>query len=312
MSWIKIRTNLATDPAISSIALRLKMPPRHVLGSLVAIWSWADALTADGFVSHASPSLIDELAGKKGFATAMQAVDWITLNDNGITFPRWDRHNGSSAKARSGEAERKQLQRSAQNATRHPAPHGQSSGHMSAECPDICPEPVRTIVATREEEIREEKKNTPKAPRKRGAGEAVDPASQPEGIRDRMLAVNPLMHRLPTTRWSAKEFTAFTAQGLADCPQPDFDAMLAPLVAFYCAEQIPDPKDKNDLLNYRRGDLGTLLNNWAGEIDKANRWLTSLKISASATLPPGFDANAPHAHTGGVPCALPAVPPAAT
>ena len=312
MSWIKIRTNLATDPAISSIALRLKMPPRHVLGSLVAIWSWADALTADGFVAHAAPSLIDELAGKKGFAAAMQAVDWITLSDNGITFPRWDRHNGSSAKARSGEAERKQLQRSAQNSSRHPAPHGQSSGQPYAKCPDICPKPVRTIVATRGEEIREDKNKTPKAPRKRGAGEAVDPASQPEAIRDRMLAVNRLVRRLDSTRWSAKEFAAFTTQGLTDCPPEDFEAMRAPLVAFYCAEFAPDPRDKNDLLNYRRSDLGTLLNNWAGEIDKANRWLTSLKSSASATLPPGFDANSPNAHTGGVPCALPPATPAAT
>lgn len=312
MSWIKIRTNLATDPAISSIALRLKMSPRHVLGSLVAIWSWADALTADGFVAHASSGLIDELAGKKGFAAAMQAVDWITLSDNGITFPRWDRHNGSSAKARSGEAERKQLQRSAQNASRHPSPPAQSSGQPSAECPDNCPAPVRTIVATREEERREDKKNTPKAPRKRGAGDAVDPASQPELIRDRMLAINPLMKRLSTTRWSAKEFASFTAQGLADCPPADFEAMLTPLLSFYCAVQIPDPRDKNDLLNYRRGDLGTLLNNWAGEIDKANRWRANVKLAATAAAPADFDPDAPHAHTGGIPCALPPESPSAT
>lgn len=111
MSWIKIRTNLATDPAVSRMALILKTPARQVVGCLVAVWCWADELTADGYIEHASLEQIDEIAGKKGFASAMVTVGWLASNDAGVVLPKWDRHNGQSAKARAGEAERKRLQR---------------------------------------------------------------------------------------------------------------------------------------------------------------------------------------------------------
>jgi hypothetical protein len=133
------------------------------------------------------------------------------------------------------------------------------------------------------EGIGKEGDRTPKAPRKRGAAESIDPSSQPALVRDRMLAVGRLMRRLPSTRWSAKEFDAFTAQGLADCPADDFTAMITPLTSFYCSVVPPNPADKNDLLNYRRSDLGTLLNHWAGEIDKATRWRANVNAVAHAS-----------------------------
>jgi hypothetical protein len=169
--------------------------------------------------------------------------------------------------------------------------------------------PDSLITPVMDRKGREGKGITPKAPRKRGAVDAVDPSAQPEPIRERMLAVNRLVRRLPSTRWSSKEFDAFTAQGLPDCPQADFDAMIEPLVAFYCYPFKPDSKDKNDLLNYRRSDLGTLLNHWAGEIDKANRWAAT---TAGGSTPradvTGFDPTLPNAHTGGIPCAMPPEP----
>ncbi len=111
MSWIKIRTNLATDPAVAAIGMRLKMHPRQVVGCLVALWCWADPLTADGWVPHATAKLVDDVAGKRGFADAMALVEWLGIEAGGVRFPRWDRHNGQSAKARAGEAERKRMQR---------------------------------------------------------------------------------------------------------------------------------------------------------------------------------------------------------
>lgn len=101
-------------------------------------------------------------------------------------------------------------------------------------------------------------------PRKGKAG-AVLPAEQPEPLRSRMLAVAALKHREPSTAWGANEVDAFRAQGLDRLSDADFTAQLAPLQAYYGAA-IPREND------FRRRELLTLLNHWAGELDKAKAW----------------------------------------
>lgn len=142
--WIKIRVNLPADPAVDHIATATRLHPARVVGSLVAIWTWADALTADGFVRLAGPSRIDTIAGKKGFAEAMQAAGWLTIETDGIRFPGWGRHNGQSAKARAGEAERKRQQRLAgQTSGKDRTPRAEMSGQMSGQNPDEVPDQRR-------------------------------------------------------------------------------------------------------------------------------------------------------------------------
>lgn len=150
MSWIKIQTTLIDDPAVSAIAARLRMTEAHVVGCLVAVWSWADNLTVDGFVLHATPAQVDRKAGKKGFAEAMEDVGWLGHDPLAVWFPKWDRHNGDSAKARAGEAESKRMSR--QGKLRacglvDVAPSGQGSkkmsGQMSGQNRDECPDQIR-------------------------------------------------------------------------------------------------------------------------------------------------------------------------
>lgn len=154
MSWIKVQTTLATDPAVASIGARLRLADVHVVGCLVAVWSWADSLTADGFVQHATAAQIDRLAGKKGFADAMSAVGWLRLDPAGVVFPKWDRHNGASGKARAGEAESKRLSRAGIRRTMGPVSMSES-GQMSGQKTDN--------VLTRGEERREEYRIPPAA-----------------------------------------------------------------------------------------------------------------------------------------------------
>ncbi|RRK02379.1 hypothetical protein Ga0100230_004285 [Opitutaceae bacterium TAV3] len=148
---------MATDPAVAAIGIRVKMHPRQVVGCLVAVWCWADPLTADGFVPHATASLVDSIAGKKGFAAAMADVDWLSIESVGIRFPKWDRHNSESAKARAGESERKRIQRSIQNVSGE-------AGQKNKPCPEKCPDKSRTFVSTRGEERREENTIPPSIP----------------------------------------------------------------------------------------------------------------------------------------------------
>lgn len=115
--WIKMRKELATDPAVSQIAAQCRLHALHVTGALYVVWCWADSNTTDGFVRGATAALVDRIAGRKGFAAAMAAAGWLFLDATdvagavGVRFPNWERHNSSSAKARAGEAERKRVER---------------------------------------------------------------------------------------------------------------------------------------------------------------------------------------------------------
>lgn len=115
--WIKMRKELATDPAVAQIAAQCRLHALHVTGALYVVWCWADSNTSDGFVRGATAALVDRIAGRKGFAAAMAAVGWLFLDEidaagaAGVRFPKWERHNSSSAKARAGEAERKRVER---------------------------------------------------------------------------------------------------------------------------------------------------------------------------------------------------------
>lgn len=190
MSWIKIRTNLATDPSVSAIALRTKLHPRQVVGCLVAVWCWADPLTENGTIDHASASLIDDIAGKKGFADAMASVSWLSIENERVTFPRWDRHHSQSAKARAGETERKRIARESGMSVRKMS--GQTSGQSAEQIPD----------QRRGEEIREDKNTTPPTPA------AVAPEEKKPRARNELLDALATVGggspgEIPPSRWSA-------------------------------------------------------------------------------------------------------------
>jgi hypothetical protein len=110
--WIKMRTNLADDPAVIGIAALLKLERPSVVGRLHALWGWADQHSEDGFLEYVTPEIVDEKAGKRGFAEAMASVHWIEIEHGGVRFPHFDRHNGASAKKRALATERQRDNRS--------------------------------------------------------------------------------------------------------------------------------------------------------------------------------------------------------
>lgn len=119
--WIKMRCNLAEDPAVLGIASAVKLDRYSVTGRLHAVWSWADANTTDGWIPHATPGFLDEKAGRKGFAAAMAAVKpepWLIVKPDGLLLPRFDKHNGSSAKSRAQAADRQREKRARDTVTK--------------------------------------------------------------------------------------------------------------------------------------------------------------------------------------------------
>jgi len=108
--WIKMRVDLADDPAVVSMASVLDMPEDEVVGKLHRLWAWADRHTTDGTAPGITSKWVDRYICS-GFSAAMLAVGWISFPDNGVAFPNFDRHNGESAKRRGEAAIRQRLSR---------------------------------------------------------------------------------------------------------------------------------------------------------------------------------------------------------
>ena len=98
--WIKMRIDLADDPAVIRIRRATGIDADGVVGKLHRLWSWADAHTTDGFTDGLDAEWVDEFVGCHGFAEAMTAAGWLASEEGGIRFANFDRHNGKPAKAR--------------------------------------------------------------------------------------------------------------------------------------------------------------------------------------------------------------------
>jgi hypothetical protein len=109
--WIKMRTDLAEDPAVISIAAACDLDEDAVVGKLHRLWSWADRQSRDG---HACVTLawVDRHVACDGFADAMSDAGWLDLSHDGdIAFPNWETHNSKSSKVRSQAQVRQQKRR---------------------------------------------------------------------------------------------------------------------------------------------------------------------------------------------------------
>ena len=99
-TWIKMRCDLASDPAVIGMAEKTGLAEDHVVGKLHRLWSWADAQTPDGNAPSVTPAWVDRYLGTEGFAAAMISVGWLCVRNNGIVFPNFDRHNSQTSKKR--------------------------------------------------------------------------------------------------------------------------------------------------------------------------------------------------------------------
>ena len=118
VAWIKLRTNLWHDPRVAYVARVAGVAPATVVGALAIVWSWADEHSTDGVLRYRTWDEINALAGfvadpmPNGFARlqladALRSVGWLELADDGSPrIPRFDEHNGATAKQRAETARR--------------------------------------------------------------------------------------------------------------------------------------------------------------------------------------------------------------
>ncbi|GAA4401167.1 hypothetical protein [Quisquiliibacterium transsilvanicum] len=105
--WIKMRVDLATSPKVVRIASALRADRLRVIGGLHAVWCLFDVHSTDGHLDGYTLDALDELIGFPGFGAAMVAVGWLEDGGDYLCTPRFDEHNGQSAKRRAMETERK-------------------------------------------------------------------------------------------------------------------------------------------------------------------------------------------------------------
>jgi hypothetical protein len=104
--WIKMRTDLRDDPAVIYMAAELGIDEDTVVGKLHRLWSWADKQTVDGNAFGVTETWIDRYLGVTGFALSLVNVGWLSLLEDGLEIPNFERHNGESAKRRALTARR--------------------------------------------------------------------------------------------------------------------------------------------------------------------------------------------------------------
>ncbi len=136
--WIKVEMTTPDKPEVVSMSAALRMDQDAVVGKLIRIWAWADQNSLAGEAMAITDAFIDRLTGKKGFASAMRSAKWLYGEDGALSFPGFDRHNGSTAKGRAMDNRKKKASR--------------QKGQTSQKCPDA----VGTKKGTREEKRRED------------------------------------------------------------------------------------------------------------------------------------------------------------
>lgn len=105
--WIKMRGNLWDDPRVSKLCDVTDCGEAQIIGGLYWLWATADQHTEDGIMPGLTLRQIDRKTGIPGFGAALCEIEWVKDDPQGIVIIRFTEHNGSSAKRRCMDAQRK-------------------------------------------------------------------------------------------------------------------------------------------------------------------------------------------------------------
>jgi hypothetical protein len=109
--WIKMRIDLHTSPKVVRISSALKTDRLRTVGALHAIWGIFDSHSEDGNLDGYSPEILDSMIGFEGFCAELIKCEWLLVSGDSLCMPRFDEHNGKSAKKRAMDSERKRVVR---------------------------------------------------------------------------------------------------------------------------------------------------------------------------------------------------------
>lgn len=105
--WIKMRGNLWDDPRIARLCDLCDCGEASIVGALYWLWATADQHTENGIMPGLTCKAIDRKVGVLGFSDALCKIGWLHDHPEGVRIANFEEHNGSSAKRRSLDAQRK-------------------------------------------------------------------------------------------------------------------------------------------------------------------------------------------------------------
>lgn len=111
--WIKIRHALPRSGVVVRIMSACKADRLRTLGGLVSALLLFDEQTEDGILPGYTVEIFDEVIGFPGLGAALcdEKVGWMIKTDEGLILTDWEKHNGTSAKRRVLDTERKRNKR---------------------------------------------------------------------------------------------------------------------------------------------------------------------------------------------------------
>lgn len=174
-SWIKVSVILHEKPEVTMMAGILDCDELCIVGRLVRVWSWFDQHTTDGVALRANKKLIDRMTNQGGFADAMIACGWLKNDENGVSIPDFDAHNGESAKKRAQTAKRVAKSRSIAKAESKQTTLPKKTCNAESVT-DVTHQALAREDKIREEEIREDIKEREKEEKAHTLPHTPDPA----------------------------------------------------------------------------------------------------------------------------------------
>ena len=132
--WIKMRGNLWDDPRVSKLCDLTDQSEAAIVGALYWLWAAADQHTEDGLMPGLTLRQIDRKTGVQGFGAALCQIGWLEDNPDGVRIVNFEEHNGTSAKRRCTDAQRKANVRnvSASDADKQRTESGQKTPNLGA------------------------------------------------------------------------------------------------------------------------------------------------------------------------------------
>lgn len=176
MDWFKYQRTLIDNPKTKKLARLLDMQPVHVVGHLLALWSWAIDYAQDGDIT---PFCAEEIADAARYdGDAQKFLDALIncglrsggfidrTEDGGLVFHDWEDNIGSEFEKRAKDAERKRESRAKKK-----QPQTNNA---------VCPQDVRETSAGRPMPVRRERKGEEREEKRR---EETTPPTPPQGER---------------------------------------------------------------------------------------------------------------------------------
>jgi uncharacterized phage protein (TIGR02220 family) len=105
--WIKMRSNLWDDPRVSRLCDLTNQTEATIIGGLYWLWATADQHTENGCMPGLTLRQIDRKTNIADFGKSLCDVGWLADDSQGVMIVRFEEHNGTSAKRRCVEAQRK-------------------------------------------------------------------------------------------------------------------------------------------------------------------------------------------------------------